>query len=124
MAYVNADSFLTRFDDLEKRMKKLETGVGDLADGLTAFHAQQDSINKTLDERMKKLEATVVLDLLKTSKRFAELEHKLLDVVEKLGKTEFDLKGFLDICAERTDLLSSDDEELTTSGSAASTGTA
>ena len=91
---------------------------------------------------MKKLEVTVVGDLLKTSERFAALEHKVLDLTEKLDKVDGDLKGFLDICLEQQfeceppgcdfkgDAETVDAHELEcskrskTSGSAASTGAA
>lgn len=100
VAYVLANSIPAKFEKLDGRMDKLE-------------------------EQVKKLELTVVGDLLKTADRFAEHSRALLGVTEKLDRVDRDLKRFLDICHARTDLLSSDDDEQpTTSGSAASTGTA
>ena len=101
MSYALTVAIPAKFEKLDGRMDKLEGQV-------------------------KKLELTVVGGPLKTADRFAELSRALLGVTEKVERVDRDLKRFLDICHARTDLLSSDedDEQPTTSGSAASTGTA
>lgn len=141
MACNNCGKFDELFGKLEERVGELQLEMCDMdacserrIDTLQAVQTDvayvlANSIPtkfEKLEAQVKKLELTVVGDLLKTADRFAELSRALLGVTEKVERVDRDLKGFLDICHARTDLLSSDedDEQPTTSGSAASTGTA